>query len=217
MPDLNAILGQISLMALPFLLAVTLHEAGHAFAADALGDKTPRAMGRLSLNPLKHIDPFGTVFLPLMAIFAGAPFLFGYAKPVMVRMGDLRHGRAGRVFVSLAGPLGNLIVAIFCAYMVRFGDLFGADPQGWLITTMTFGIIFNAFIMVINLMPIPPLDGGHIIQEFLPYEAAQAFAQVGRFGIFILLGIFIFVPQILIYPAFAVANAVAWLVDVPLL
>ncbi|WCL53128.1 site-2 protease family protein [Gimibacter soli] len=215
MPDLASSIHYLSLMALPFLLAVTLHEAGHAFAAYYLGDKSQVAEGRLSLNPLNHIDPFGTVVIPIVAVLANLPFLIGYAKPVMIDPRPFQKLRRDLVLVAIAGPLGNVVVALFCAYMVRFALMFGAGPESWIVNTMVFGIYINCLFMVFNLLPIPPLDGAGIVEQFLPYEAAQKYRSIAPFGFMILMGVIILAPSVIMVPSSMMFGLIAYLVGVP--
>ncbi len=215
MPDISESLFLISIMALPFLLAVTLHEAGHAFAAHYLGDTSQRNSGRLSLNPLVHLDPFGTVILPLIAIFTGFPFLIGYAKPVMVQPQHFKKMRRDMILVALAGPLGNLAVAIFCAYILRFGQNYGLDSNSWLMQTMIYGVFMNCLFMVFNLLPIPPLDGGGIVEQILPYDMAIKYRSISRYGIFILMAIVVFARPVILWPTLFMSELVANLVGAP--
>ena len=206
----------ISIMALPFLLAVTLHEAGHAFAANALGDSTAKSQGRLSLNPLVHVDPIGTVLIPLVAIFASLPFLIGYAKPVMIQPRYFKKTRRDMVLVALAGPFGNLVVALFCAYVLRFAIGFGATQQDWVYNTMLYGVFMNCLFMVFNLLPIPPLDGGGVVEQFLPYEAAKTYRSIAPYGFFILMGIIILAKGIVLVPTLFMTNLLMALAGVPI-
>lgn len=205
----------LSIMALPFLLAVTLHEAGHAFAANALGDSTAKSQGRLSLNPLVHVDKVGTVIIPLVAVLASLPFLIGYAKPVPIQPRYFKNMRRDMVIVALAGPFGNLIVAFFCAYVLRFSIGFGATGADWITNTMYYGIFMNCLFMVFNLLPIPPLDGGGVVEQFLPYEAAKSYRSIAPYGFFILMGIIILAKEIILVPTFFMTDLVVSLVGVP--
>ncbi|GHF25986.1 peptidase M48 [Kordiimonas sediminis] len=216
MPSLDASLYLLSVMALPFLLAVTLHEAGHAFAAYYFGDNTAKADGRLSLNPLVHIDPFGTIALPAIAIFFGIPFLIGYAKPVMINPRNFGNYKRDMVLTALAGPAGNLIVAIFCAYVLRFAIGAGVTEEDWLYNTMFYGIFLNCLFMIFNLLPIPPLDGAGVVEQFLPSEMAAAYRSVAPFGFFILMGIIILAKEIVLVPTLFMVELVVFLVGVPL-
>lgn len=207
----------LSIMALPFLLAVTLHEAGHAYAATAFGDSTPKLDGRLSLNPLVHMDPLGTVAIPLLAIFTGFPFLIGYAKPVMIQPGNFQgNRRKAMILVALAGPAGNLVVAVFCAYVLRFVIGMGATGEDWIVNTMYYGIFMNCLFMVFNLLPIPPLDGGGVVEQLLPYELAQKYRSIAPYGFFILIAIIVLARDIIIVPTMFMTGVVLWAVNVPI-
>lgn len=207
----------ISIMALPFLLAVTLHEAGHAYAATAFGDSTPKLDGRLSLNPLVHMDPLGTVAIPLLAIFTGFPFLIGYAKPVMIQPANFQgNRRKAMILTALAGPAGNLVVAIFCAYVLRFVIGFGADGNDWIVNTMYYGIFMNCLFMVFNLLPIPPLDGGGIVEQLLPNEMAQKYRSIAPYGFFILIAIIMLARDIIIVPTMFMTGLIVWAANVPI-
>lgn len=206
----------LSVLALPFLFAVTLHEAGQAYAAYLLGDPTPKSHGRLSLNPLVHIDPFGTVVIPLIAIFAGIPFLIGYAKPVIIDRRNLKKARRDMILVALAAPAGNLVVAIFFAYVARFAYGFGFTQSDWILQTAMLGIYLNAVFLVFNMLPIPPLDGSKLVSSFLPHDLAIKYAQIAPYGFFILMGLIIIAPAVVIWPSTYLAGLVALLVGVPL-
>ena len=215
MPDLSQSFYLISVMALPFLLAITLHEAGHAYAAHYLGDKTQENSGRLSFNPLSHLDPFGSVALPLIAVFTGFPFLIGYAKPVMIQPQRFKKMRRDLILVALAGPAGNLVVAIFCAYILRFAHSYGMDGNSWLMQTMLYGIFMNCLFMVFNLLPIPPLDGGGVVEQLLPYEAAQKYRSIAPYGFFILMAVIVFAKPIILVPTLFMSGLVATVVGAP--
>ena len=216
MPDLSNSLFLISVMALPFLLAITLHEAGHAFAAHLLGDQSQRSSNRLSFNPLVHLDPIGSVAIPLIAIFTGFPFLIGYAKPVMIQPRWFKNMRRDMIIVALAGPAGNLVVAIFCAYLLRFSYSLGAADGDWVVTTMKYGVFLNCIFMVFNLLPIPPLDGGGVVEQLLPYEMAQKYRSIAPFGFMILIMIVVFAKPVILVPTFFMSELVLNIVGVPL-
>lgn len=216
MPDLSQSLFLISVMALPFLLAITLHEAGHAFAAHYLGDASQRTSGRLSLNPLVHLDPVGSVVIPLLAIFTGFPFLIGYAKPVMIQPRYFTKMKRDMIFVAFAGPLGNLLVAILCAYIVRIAVNAGANSNDWIVQTMYFGIFMNCLFMVFNLLPIPPLDGGGIVEQLLPEALAENYRKIAPYGFVLLIVIIVFAKPVIVVPTYFMSNLIAGLVGVPL-
>lgn len=172
----------------PLLLAITLHEAAHGYAAKRLGDNTAYLMGRVSLNPLRHIDPIGTVLIPLLLKLSGAPFLFGYAKPVPVNFSALNNPKRDMIWVALAGPASNLIQAFLWGLIYYIGlASFGANP--YLTAMSQAGILWNLMLAVFNLFPIPPLDGGRILTGLLPYRQAYKFSSIEPYGFFIVLGL----------------------------
>lgn len=181
----------LTVAALPLLFAITLHEVAHGWVAKQLGDPTAQMMGRLTVNPLRHIDPLGTVILPaLMLIFAG--FFFGWAKPVPVNFRNLRHPRRDMVFVAAAGPGANLLMALIWAGVMKLGlALQGAMPGGseFIELSGAVGIWLNLILMVLNLLPIPPLDGGRVLSGLLPPRLSAQLDRIEPYGIFILLGI----------------------------
>ena len=180
----------------PVLIAITFHEAAHAYAAHALGDDTAANHGRLSLNPLKHIDPVGTVVLPSLLIVLRSPFLFGYAKPVPVNFHALRHPRRDMVLVAIAGPVTNLALAALSAAALRLGHYFPVGAQDWLLRNLLNAVAINVLLAVFNMLPIPPLDGGRVLLGFLPRPVAQRFAQLEPYGIPILLGLMFVLPLV---------------------
>ncbi len=184
---------------IPVLLAVTLHEAAHGFVAWKLGDDTALRLGRVTFNPLKHIDPFGTVLLPGMLILSGAPILFGYAKPVPVNGFKLRNPRFGMVLVAAAGPGINLGLALASALLL--GLLVDVEveesvvlPLRWLGANIYNSIQINSILAVFNLLPILPLDGGRILAGLLPKSLGISFARTERVGLLILLGLLFILP-----------------------
>ena len=188
--DYTNIIQNILIYALPVLLAITVHEAAHGFAARHFGDNTAYALGRITLNPLKHIDPIGTVAMPLMLLFAGSPFLFGYAKPVPVQFGNLRNPKRDMVWVALAGPASNLVMALI--WGIIYYLLQGANVNEPFFNKMAQGgILVNAVMFAFNLFPLPPLDGGRILVGLLPYKYAELVSRVEPWGFFIVLGLVI--------------------------
>ncbi|MEO6293071.1 MAG: site-2 protease family protein [Burkholderiaceae bacterium] len=186
--DTANIIQNILIYALPVLLAITVHEAAHGYAAKHFGDNTAYVMGRVTLNPLKHIDLIGTILMPLLLIFSGSPFLFGYAKPVPVQFGRLNNPKRDMIWVALAGPASNLVMAF--VWGVLFYVLKGADvSEPFFIKMMQGGILVNAVMFAFNLFPLPPLDGGRILVGLLPYKQAELVSRVEPWGFFIVMGL----------------------------
>ncbi len=172
--------------AIPVIFAITVHEAAHGYAARYFGDDTAERAGRISLNPIHHIDPLGTIILPAITMILGG-ILFGWAKPVPVNFGRLRHPKRDMLWVAAAGPLSNFVMAIFWVLVLKFSDLVPASYSEAVITMSQIGMSINIVLMVLNLLPLPPLDGGRIATSLLPNNIAWKFAQVERYGFLILL------------------------------
>lgn len=186
--DTANLIQNILIYALPVLLAITVHEAAHGFAAKHFGDNTAYVMGRVTLNPIKHIDLIGTILMPLLLIFAGSPFLFGYAKPVPVQFGRLNNPKRDMIWVALAGPASNLVMAFI--WGVLFYVLKGTGvSEPFFIKMAQGGILVNAVMFAFNLFPLPPLDGGRILVGLLPYKQAELVSRVEPWGFFIVMGL----------------------------
>jgi len=177
----------ISLAAIPVLFAITLHEAAHGFVARHFGDMTAYAAGRISLNPLRHIDPFGTIIFPLLTLWLGG-ILFGWAKPVPVNFAALRRPKQDMLWVSIAGPAANLFMALGWAFLYKIAWL---NPENYfaepLLGMALWGIRINVVLMVLNLLPLPPLDGGRIAVSLLPHRQAFQLSRIEPYGMFILI------------------------------
>ncbi|MDA0909949.1 MAG: site-2 protease family protein [Proteobacteria bacterium] len=185
--DLNTYLMAFVMFIIPMLFAITLHEAAHAYIAKLRGDKTAYLMGRVTLNPIKHIDILGTIILPTAMFLLGTGFLFGWAKPVPVNFNNLKKPRQDMILVAIAGPLANFVMAIIWFLLWKFVPNFGFHQMA------QFGIILNLMLMVFNLLPIPPLDGSRVISALLPYKAALQYNRLERWGFLIVL-LLLFIP-----------------------
>ena len=184
----------LSIWILPLVIAITFHEAAHGFVAHQLGDDTAYKLGRVSFNPLRHIDPFGTVMLPALLFLSHSPFLFGYAKPVPVNFRRLREPRSGMVLVALAGPATNILLALAAALSFHLVDLIPANASQWVVDNLKNMILINVVLAVFNMMPIPPLDGGRVAVGLLPRALAVPLSRLEPFGMLILIGILILLP-----------------------
>jgi Zn-dependent protease len=200
--NLNDLIQTISLAAIPVLFAITLHEAAHGYVARHFGDMTAYQQGRISLNPLRHIDPVGTVILPLLTLAIGG-ILFGWAKPVPVNFSALRRPKQDMLWVAFAGPAVNLLMALFWGLMAKIAfmspDNYFAEP---LLGMAEIGIKINIILFILNLLPLPPLDGGRILISLLPHRYAFQLAKVEPYGMFILIGL-------------ALTPALGWLLSTP--
>jgi Zn-dependent protease len=187
--DLSAFLTKISIWAIPALFAITLHEVAHGWMARFFGDRTAEMLGRLSLNPLRHIDPIGTVLVPGILLAVGGP-LIGWAKPVPVATSVLRHPRRALIFVALAGPGANLIMAlVWCAVLGGIARVNGNETLiFWIASMAQAGIVVNVVLAVFNLLPVPPLDGGRVLAGLLPPRWGSRLEKIEPIGLFLVLG-----------------------------
>jgi len=186
------IIQKVAILAIPIIFAITLHEVAHGWVASWCGDQTARLSGRLSLNPLRHIDPVGTVVVPLlMIIFSN--FIFGWAKPVPVDSRNMRNPRRDMAFVSIAGPLANLFMALFWGAVAKFGTMMQMNGNEWFGVPMIYmggaGIMINVVLGVLNLIPLPPLDGGRLLMSLLPPRWAYQYSKIEPYGFFILVAL----------------------------
>ena len=193
---MNISLYGVSVWILPIIVAITFHEAAHAFVAWRFGDETALRLGRVSFNPLKHIDPFGTLILPAMLLFAHSPFLFGYAKPVPVNFRKLNHPKLDMVWVALAGPVTNILLAMAAALAFHALPLVPADAAKWTADNLKNAFLINIVLAIFNMMPIPPLDGGRVAVGLLPRPLAIPLARLEPYGMLILIGLLILLPVI---------------------
>ncbi len=183
---------KISIWVIPVIFAITLHEAAHGYVARYFGDKSAWMLGRVTLNPLRHIDPVGTILVPLTILLmsrllGGGFILFGWAKPVPVNFSALRNPKKDMLWVALAGPAANLFMALCWAFIIRFGVMLGDSYSQPIVLMGAAGIFINAVLMALNLLPLPPLDGGRIVTSLLPARQAWSFARIEPYGLYILL------------------------------
>ena len=184
----------ISTWIVPVLISVTMHEAAHGYAANLLGDNTAKKLGRVTLNPFKHIDRFGTVILPLLLILIKSPFIFGWAKPVPVMFHRLKNPLRDMVIVAIAGPLTNIALAIISASILSMMQNLSLLDNLWLVRTLINFIFINIILAVFNMIPIPPLDGGRVAVGLLPKYFSYQLAKLERYGLFIIIGALFILP-----------------------
>lgn len=197
MTDLVALGQTLSVWLLPVVTAITLHEAAHAWVADRLGDDTARQMGRVSFNPVRHVDPIGTLVLPGILLFLNAPILFGWAKPVPVAFHRLNNPKRDMIWVALAGPGINIALALAAGLLLQpLGQATANDFTLWLWENLKNVILINVVLACFNMLPIPPLDGGRVLTGLLPMPYAWRFAQLERYGLLIVMGAAFIIPLI---------------------
>jgi len=216
--DIANLIQTVAIYALPVLFAITVHEAAHGYVARHLGDNTAYMMGRLTLNPVKHIDPVGTILMPLLLYFAtSGTFLFGYAKPVPVQFGNLRNPKRDMIWVALAGPGANLAQALL--WGILFYLLQGAGlTEPFFLKMCQAGILVNVVMFVFNLFPLPPLDGGRVLVGLLPYKQALLVSRVEPWGFFIVMALVIsgIISNLWMRPLMDVTYSVIQIVLTPL-
>ncbi|MGB8399931.1 site-2 protease family protein [Bradyrhizobium sp.] len=193
---MNISLYDVSVWVLPIVIAITFHEAAHGFVAHRLGDNTAFQLGRVSFNPLRHIDPFGTLILPGVLMLSHSPFLFGYAKPVPVNFRNLNHPRLDMVWVALAGPATNIILALAVALAFHALPLAPDNAAQWTADNLENAFLVNIVLAVFNMLPIPPLDGGRVAVGLLPRFLAWPLSRLEPYGILILVGLLILLPLV---------------------
>lgn len=196
MQGLESLLYGVSVWAAPLVIAITFHEAAHGFVASRLGDDTALRQGRVTFNPFRHIDPFGTILLPALLLLMRSPVLFGYAKPVPVNFGRLNNPRRDMVWVAAAGPGTNLALATVSTWLLRFVDLLPAALGDWTARVLAASLLINVILGVFNMLPLPPLDGGRVAVGLLPDSLARPLARLERWGFLIIIGALLFLPMI---------------------
>lgn len=184
----------LSVWAIPVITAISFHEAAHGWAASKLGDDTALRLGRVTLNPVRHVDPFGTLLVPGMLLLAGAPFLFGWAKPVPVLFNRLRNPKRDMIWVALAGPGINIVMAWACALLLHTLAGGQGNVTLWVWQNLENALLINVVLACFNMIPIPPLDGGRVLTGLLPLPLARRFARTERYGFLVLIGLIFIVP-----------------------
>lgn len=214
MDNISEIIFKASTWILPAIIAITFHEAAHGFVALRFGDDTALRAGRVTFNPIKHIDPFGTILLPALLLLMRAPFLFGYAKPVPVNFSRLRNPRRDMVWVAAAGPGINLALAVVSAVLMHLAPMLPEMVRAWFMLNLLNSVILNVILAVFNMLPLPPLDGGRVAVGLLPDALAIPLARLERWGMFILLG-GVFVLPLLGNQMGVDLNIFSWLLSGP--
>ena len=223
MGDLASFGQTLSVWLIPVILAITLHEAAHGWMAEKLGDDTARRLGRVSANPIRHVDPFGTLLLPGFLVLAGSPFLFGWAKPVPVAFHRLNNPKRDMMWVALAGPGSNILMALAAGLLLHLANYLPGNVGEWVGTNLVNAIQANVVLAVFNMLPILPLDGGRVLTGLLPTPLAIRFARTERYGLLVMIGLLFLLPMLLrqrgvpFNPVFAVIGPIMdWLIHLVL-
>jgi Zn-dependent protease len=195
MTSIEQFLFDASVWVIPVIMAITFHEAAHGYIAWKLGDDTAKSLGRVTFNPLRHVDPLRTVILPAVMYFTTS-FMFGWAKPVPVNFNRLRNPRYGMVLVALAGPAINIVLAFFAAWALRWIDFLPETALLWVQQSLVIAVQINVILAVFNMIPLPPLDGGRVAVGLLPRQLALPLARLENYGLFILMGVLFILPLI---------------------
>ena len=211
---ISTLLYTASVWILPAITAITLHEAAHGWMAWKLGDDTAKRFGRVSFNPARHVDPFGTLALPGILLAIQAPFLFGYAKPVPVNFGRLRRPRRDMIWVAAAGPGINLVMAYLAALLMYVAVLAPDVARPWLFQNLENALVLNVLLAVFNLLPLPPLDGSRVVLGLLPPRLAVRFARLERYGMAIIIGLLLVLPFVSAQMGFRL-DVLPWLLLAP--
>jgi len=211
---ISSILFQASIWVLPVIIAVTFHEVAHGLVANWFGDDTAYRLGRVNFNPLRHVDPFGTIVLPALLLLVRAPFLFGYAKPVPVNFARLNHPKRDMIWVAAAGPGMNILLALVSALLIHLAPLLPSVVGRWAFDNLQNSVIINVLLAVFNMLPLPPLDGGRVLVGLLPLALARPLAGLERWGMFILI-LLLFILPMVGREAHMDLNVIAWVIGWP--